>query len=254
MNSIGATGRALIQPSAAKFDKKYPLKRGLVGKITYGLGLTVARLTVKLRAEGLENIPKTPPYVIAANHETYVDGMLIGSYLPKKHFKVMSCIANQELGSSHGIFGRLILRVGRAIPIDKCGNPVRGLIIAKRKVEEGFIMLVHPEGTRSPDGRLGKFMDGAAFISMKSKAPLLPVFLDGAYEVFNRHMKLPQGKDPITRQRREIILTFGKPFDPADFKDVTGMAKALTDWMQTRFREKKIPRVFETPESVKSET
>jgi 1-acyl-sn-glycerol-3-phosphate acyltransferase len=79
---------------------------------------------------------------------------------------------------------------------------------------------------------------------MKSGVPLLPVFLDGGYEVFNRHMKAPQGWNPVTRQRREVILTFGKPFKPDDFSNAKEMTFALSDWMTARFREKKIPRIY----------
>lgn len=243
-HNAAAAGRALPQPATTRIEKKYPLRRGLVGNLANGLGLAYTRHIITLRAEGLENIPAESPYVIAANHETYVDGMLIGNYLPKEHFKKMSCIAAKDLENKHGIFGRVILRVGRAILVDRFGNPVRGLIIAKKKVDEGNIMLVHPEGTRSVDGRLGEMKDGAAYIAMKSKVPLLPVFIDGAYEVFNRYMKWPQGTDPVTRRRREVILTFGKPFNPADYSNARELTAALTDWMQTRFNEKKIPRVF----------
>ena len=60
-----------------------------------------------------------------------------------------------------------------AVPIDRFGNPIRGLIIAKRKVDEGNIMLVHPEGTRSMDGHLGEMKNGAAYIAIKSRVPIL---------------------------------------------------------------------------------
>ncbi len=244
-NHLTAASRPISPHANARIERKYPLRRGLAGHLSYRLGLAWANHIINLRAEGLENIPSEIPYVIAANHETYVDGMLIGSYLPKAHFKAMSCIAASDLESRHGILGRVILRVGRAIPIDRFGNPVRGLIIAKKKVDEGNIMLVHPEGTRSVDGRLGEMKDGAAYIAMKSKVPLLPVFIDGAYEVFNRYMKLPRGFDPVSRSKRDVVLTFGKPLQPADFSNAREMTAAMVDWMQTRFREKKIPRVYQ---------
>ncbi len=250
-NNAGTAGRAIVQPAAAKaartaarIENKYPVKRGLIGKLTYTVGLTVARLTVDLEAEGLDNIPKSGPYVIAANHETYVDGMLIGAYLPKNHFKSFSSLAAKDLEDRHGLLGRLILKVGRAIPIDRFGNPVRGLIMAKKKVEEGNILLVHPEGTRSVDGRLGEMKEGAAYIAMKSKVPLLPVFLDGAYEVFNRYMKRPNGHNPETGKRRKVILTYGKPLNPEDFSNAREMTAALVQWMQNRFNDKRVPRVF----------
>ena len=240
---VHAIGKHKKSPVDRLYNK-YPMRRGLVGNLANFAGKAYTRMSITLRAEGLENIPAAAPYVIAANHETYVDGMFIGAYLPRRHFRKMACIAAKDLEDQHGLLGKLIVRVGRAIAIDRFGNPVRGLIIARKKVDEGNILLVHPEGTRSPDGRLGVFKDGAAYIATKSKVPLLPVFIDGGYEVFSRHMKWPQTKDPKTGRRREIILTFGKPFLPKDFKDMREMALALENWMKERFRQKIIPRVY----------
>jgi 1-acyl-sn-glycerol-3-phosphate acyltransferase len=238
------SGQAIARPAAANRVVKYPKRRGFSGLLIYYFGMGVSRLSIRLRAEGLENIPQQTPYVIAANHETYVDGMWIASFLPKLHFDKLSCLAAKDLGDRHGLLGRMILKVGRAIPVDRFGNPVRGLIIARKAVEDGNIMLVHPEGTRTRDGRLGEMKDGAAYIAMKTHVPLLPVFMDGGYEVFNRHMKTPQGWNPVTRQRREVILTFGKPFLPTDFHSARDMTAALEAWMHARFKEKRIPRVY----------
>lgn len=223
---------------------KYPMRRGLVGNLANFAGMAYTRMGISLRAEGLENIPTTTPYVIAANHETYVDGMWIGAFLPRSHFRKMACIAAKDLEDQHGLLGKLIVRVGRAIAIDRFGNPVRGLIIARKKVDEGNILLVHPEGTRSVDGHLGEFKDGAAYIATKSKVPLLPVFIDGGYEIFSRHMKWPQTNDPASGRKREVVLTFGKPFMPKDFSDMREMAAALENWMKERFQNKVIPRVY----------
>ncbi|MEA4890903.1 MAG: lysophospholipid acyltransferase family protein [Clostridiaceae bacterium] len=241
---LPAEKKASRSPADHQYDK-YPLRRGLIGNLAYTFGVAYTRLGIKLSAKGLENIPRSIPYVIAANHETYVDGMWIGSYLPRRHFRKFCCIAAKDLEDSHGLLGKLIVRVGRAIAVDRFGNPVRGLIIARRKVDEGNILLVHPEGTRSVDGHLGSFKDGAAYISIKSKVPLLPVFIDGGYEVFSRHMKKPQTRDPATGRKREIILTFGKPLNPADYASARDMTAALTAWMEERFQEKIIPRTFQ---------
>ena len=223
---------------------RYPLRRGLVGNMAFLFGMAYTHLGLYLKAEGQKNIPAKVPYVIAANHETYVDGMWIGSFLPRNHFRLMSCIAAKDLEDRHGLLGKLIVRVGRAISIDRFGNPVRGLIIARKKVEEGNILLVHPEGTRTRNGRLGEFKDGAAYIAMKSNVPLLPVFIDGGYEVFSRHMKAPQPIDSKSGRKRTVILSFGKPLLPADYKNPQEMTEALTRWMEERFAKKQIPRVF----------
>lgn len=219
-----------------------PIRRGLIGYGANAIAMTATRLLIRLSAEGRDNIPTQVPYVIASNHETYVDGMWIGAYLPRGHFRHLSCIAGSDLEFQHGWLGRVILRVGRAIPIDRFGNPVRGLIIAKKKVDEGNILLVHPEGTRTSDGHLGELKDGAAYIAIKSKVPLVPVFIDGGYEVFSRHMKRPQPRDPQTGRKQRVVIRFGPPLRPQDFRDAHEMTAALQDWMESCASDRRIPR------------
>ena len=69
------------------------------------------------------------------------------------------------------------------------------------------------------------------------------MYVDGGYEVFNRHMKWPQPFDENHR-RRTVILHFGRPLNPDDYKDAQSMTDALTAWMTEQFRNKLIPRRF----------
>jgi len=211
---------------------RYPVKRGFQGWLGYYTGMTASRIFIKLQAVGTENIPLNPPYVMAPNHVTYVDGMWVSSYIPRKHFKVMCCMAAKELEDSHGWLGRLIMKVGRGIAADRFGNPIRALILAKKQLDDGEILLVHPEGTRSSDGKLGELKDGASYLSLKAKCPLLPIYIHGGYDVFSRHMKFPK---PFVKKpfgRKKVTLYYGKPLIPADYKNAFEMTKALTDWMK----------------------
>jgi 1-acyl-sn-glycerol-3-phosphate acyltransferase len=232
------------QPGDPRYAR-YPLRRGLIGNIAYLFGIVYTRFCIYLHAKGRHNIPEQTPYIIAANHETYVDGLWISAFLPRSHFRLFSCIAAKDLEDKHGLFGKIIVHVGRAISVDRFGNPVRGLIIACKKVREGNILLVHPEGTRTKDGRLGEFKEGAAYISLKTNVPLLPVFIDGGYEVFNRHMKTPQPFDTKTKRKREVIVVYGKPLNPADFKNAKEMTQALRGWMSEQYEAKRIPRILQ---------
>ncbi|MDD4716633.1 MAG: lysophospholipid acyltransferase family protein [Eubacteriales bacterium] len=207
--------------------RRYPLKRGITGWFGYIGGMLLSRLLIRLRAEGTENIPKHPPYVLAPNHVTYVDGMWVASFLPYGHFNDLCCMAAKELEDSHGPFGRLIVRVGRGIAADRFGNPIRALIIAKQQLDKGQILLLHPEGTRSSDGGLGEFKDGAAYLSMKANCPLIPVYIEGGYDVFNRHMKYPR---PFIRpfRRKTVTVHYGQPLDPDDYSSAHEMTSALS--------------------------
>ncbi len=211
---------------------RYPVARGIQGEIGNFMGMLISRLFLHLHAYGTENIPVDAPYILSPNHVTYVDGMWVASYLTRKHFNLMCCMAAKELEESHGWIGRLIMRVGRGIAADRFGNPVRALILAKKQLEEGQILLLHPEGTRSPDGCLGELKDGACYLSKKADCPLLPVYITGGYEVFNRHMKMPKPFDWKHFRRKRVALYFGKPLLPANYAKAADMTAALTQWMQ----------------------
>ena len=125
-------------------DEKYPTKRGFWDKVAKSCFLVLTHICCNMKCIGKENFPKNNPYVVASNHQSYVDGVLIIDYLPKGHFKWMCCLAGADLETNHGKLGRLIMRVGRGIAVDRYGNPVRGLIKAKKEVELGNICFVFP--------------------------------------------------------------------------------------------------------------
>lgn len=227
-----------------------PIERGLSGNIIYKLGMLLTRCLVKFEAKGLENIPQDSPYVLAVNHETFVDAMWVSSYLPKAHFPNFACMAAQDLLTDYGWFGKVIMKVGRGIPLNRHGNPIRGLILAKKQVEEGNILLVHPEGTRSHDGRLGQIHEGATFIAMKANVPLIPVFIDGAFEIFSRYHKWPATWDKKRRRRRRLVIHYGPPLYPENYKNSKAMTVDMKDWLENAFANKLVTRDFDEVEKM----
>ena len=222
------------KPSSATTptQDKYPVKRGFTGHLFNILGMTGTLLLVRFRSQGRANIPKKAPYVIAANHQTYIDGMWLAHFLPRKHFKVMCCLAGSDLETSHGPLGKIIMHVGRGIAVDRYGNPVRGLIKAKKEIENGHIMLVHPEGTRTSDGKVAELKDGAGYMAVKANVPLLPVYIEGGYAVFSRHTKYPKPWDKEKHRRKRVTVHYGKPLLPADYdNNAHKITAALSDWM-----------------------
>ncbi|MBR5938348.1 MAG: 1-acyl-sn-glycerol-3-phosphate acyltransferase [Clostridiales bacterium] len=219
--------------STEDLNNKYPTPRGFTGFFWYHVSMAITRILVKLRGAGKENIPETNPYVICSNHQTYADGMWIMSELPRKHRKYFCALAASDLETNYGRLGRVMMHVGRGIAVDRFGNPVRGLIKAKKEVEKGNIILVHPEGTRTSDGRIAEFKDGAAYISVKSNSPLLPVYIEGGYQAWSRHMKRPQTWDKKNHRKKRITIHFGKPLMPQDYdRDAHKMTDAVYAWMK----------------------
>lgn len=239
-------GKKASAPSVnAKVKDRYPMKRGFIGNFFFGVGVLGTYTLIRFKAEGLSNIPKDVPYVIAANHQTYVDGMWIARFLPRKHFKVMCCLAGSDLETDHGLLGKLIMRVGRGIAVDRYGSPVRGLIKAKKEIEKGHVMLVHPEGTRTSDGLVADLKDGAAYMAVKANVPVLPVYISGGYDVFSRHMKKPKTWDKANKRRKKVTIHFGPVILPETFgKDAHKLTSAIQDWL----REMERKQMAEKPE------
>lgn len=225
-------------------DKQYPTKRGFIGYAAKAVFLTMAACCVNMKCLNRKNFPTEVPYVIASNHQSYPDGVYIAKYLPRGHFKKMCCMAASDLETSHGWLGRLMMKVGRGIAVDRYGNPVRGLIKAKKEVEEGNICLVFPEGTRSATGALGEFKDGASYIAIKTGVPLVPVFISGAYEIWPRQSKHAKPFKGFLK-RKKLRIYIGEPVYGKDFdNDAHKMTAHLEAWMHDMFDKYENPDNF----------
>ncbi len=223
-----------------------PVNRGIWGRVFYHLGTFVVRLGLKFELKGTENLPVHAPYIIAPNHETYVDGMLAAMGVPRHQRDLFCSLAAKELLVSHGLFGKLMMRVGRGIPIDREGSSIHSLKICINQLDQGNILMVHPEGTRTADGKLGRIRDGCAFIAKHADVPIVPCFIDGGYEIFSRHMKWPRFWSKPFRRRR-LIVSYGEPMHPRDYKNTKALTQALTEWMETMYKNKQVPREYRGP-------
>lgn len=220
-----------------------PIERNFLGKFGYYAGKFLVKSLTRFEVRGTENLPDSAPYLLAPNHETYVDGLLVGMGLPRKHFDKFTALAAKELWESTGFLGKIIMRTGRGIPIDRKGSPRTSLKISINQLSEGNILMVHPEGTRSANGQLGIIKEGASFIAKQAGDPVVPVFIDGGYEIYSRHMKFPRPFKSFLKRRR-LIVTYGKPLYPEDFKNSKELTKALSAWLHEMYDNKEIPREY----------
>jgi len=144
------------------------------------------------KVNGLDNIPKDKPFIIAANHSSYFDifipPILIVPKLDKKlHALVNSYYWNNPLT-------KYFLNMWEAIPVfvNKEKNSKEKNKMASEKalkyLKNNELIMIFPEGTRSHDGKLKKAYTGVAKLALKAKVPVLPVGIIGANKV------LPVGK------------------------------------------------------------
>lgn len=132
------------------------------------------------RILGLENMPANGPVVVAANHISWWDPIVVGCALERQvHF-----MAKKELFQIP-IVGGLISRLG-TFPVRRGRADRTAIKQALKLLEEGKVLGIFPEGTRSKSGELQKPHPGAAMISLKASAPIVPVACIGTRNMFSR--------------------------------------------------------------------
>ena len=138
---------------------------------------------IPIHVHGLENIKKGQSYVIAANHQSYWDAFLMYGFLGVK-FKWMM---KKELGKIPFV-GWACYMAG-PIFIDRSSrvSSMESIRKAESRLKDGMSVIIFPEGTRTPDGKMGRFKRGAFLISQELQLPILPVTIDGNYDVMSRH-------------------------------------------------------------------
>lgn len=130
--------------------------------------------------EGLEHIPAEGPVILASNHRSFADSVVIPVVVPRK----VVFMAKQDYFTGTGIKGRAIrawFEMLDMVPVDRDDNrsAVAALDVALEVLRRGEAFGVYPEGTRSRDGRLYRGRTGVAQLAMVSGAPIVPVGVVG---------------------------------------------------------------------------
>lgn len=137
------------------------------------------------RCHGQSLMPANGPALICANHQSFLDPVLVGTALRRPlNYLARETLFRFPLGP--------LIRGLNAIPLDRDGGGMSGLREALRRLHEGEAVVVFPEGTRTADGELQPLQPGVAVLARRSKAPLVPIGIDGAFDVFPRGALLPR--------------------------------------------------------------
>jgi len=176
----------------------------------YGLfhyiALTVYDICFRGEIAGLENIPKTGAFIVACNHASHLDPPIVGSQVPRQ----MAFFARKTLWKP-GIASWWLDGVG-TIPVDRDGGAdVAAIRRVLQTLQSGKAVILFPEGTRSPDGKLQSAKAGVGLIACKTQAPVLPARIFNSHEAFGRGGKLRPG----TR----VSVIFGPVVTPAEYDD-----------------------------------
>ncbi len=169
-----------------------------------------ARLFANVRVEGLGRIPRTGPVILAINHASNLDSFVTGAWItPALRRRRIHWLGKREL-FEWPVFGWLTAR-GGVHPVERGAADVEAYRLATRILERGYVLLIFPEGTRSPTGGLQEARDGMAALAMRTGATVVPIGVNDSDRVWPKHRKIPL---PIPR--RTVRVRVGEPFKVAD--------------------------------------
>ncbi|MEO3870952.1 lysophospholipid acyltransferase family protein [Nonomuraea sp. B12E4] len=138
---------------------------------------------------GAVHVPRKGPAILAANHLSVLDSFLLPALLPRR----VTFTAKNEYFDGNPVSG-FFMRLGGSLPIDReSAHAAQAMLDAAAELlERGELFGIHPEGTRSPDGRLYRGKVGVAWLALKTGAPVLPVALSGTERVLPPGSKVPR--------------------------------------------------------------
>lgn len=156
------------------------------GRFAHGCARAWSRLIlvttgVTVTVHGLEHLTPNTTYVFVSNHQSIYDIPVIFWWLPFQ----LRIIAKESLGA-FPFLGWHLRRTGHLL-VDR-RNPDRAGILRRWKdlLRQGLSLIIFPEGTRSPDGRVGKFKAGSFMLAIEAGLPVVPVAVDGSRFVMRK--------------------------------------------------------------------
>jgi len=175
------------------------------------------RTFARIELEGFENLPETGGALISVNHMSIVEGPLIYAMIPRE-----DCTALAAKKYQSNPFSRWLLNTARVIWLDRDNPDPRTLRVAIDRINQGWVMGIAPEGTRSRTGSMTAAKPGAAYLAAKTDGMLFALGVAGTETAF---------KDLLRFRRPSLRLILGKPFvlPPIDRGDRSGSLQRNAD-------------------------
>lgn len=189
------------------------------------------RLRYDLKVTGRHFVPKKGTFIVASNHVSFLDPLVIGASCPRR----LVFMAREDLWKNP--FMAAYMWGMRVVPLKRGESDIAAVRMAIRSLKQGEPIGLFPEGTRQADGRLSQAKRGVGLLACRAKVPIVPVVVQGTYEALPRDAK--------RLQPSKIRVAFGEPIpytieavspgSPIDSRDVVirssgdSQADALSD-------------------------
>jgi len=167
------------------------------------LSRIVFLMSFRVRVFGQNRVPPKGGVLIASNHQSYLDPILLGVGLDRS----ISYMARASL-FRNPLFGWLI-RSLNAFPVARGGYDTAAMREAVRRLRDGWCLTVFPEGARTPDGNIGEMRPGVLMMAERSGVPIVPAAIEGAFEAWPRGGRPKPGR---------IAVAYARPISPQEYE------------------------------------
>lgn len=157
-------------------------------------------LFYRVRVRGSKNVPASGPVLIAANHQSFFDPPLIGSFVRQRHLSFVARIGLFNFKPFAWLISAL-----NSVPINDEAGDAGAIREILKRLREGHAVLIFPEGSRTFDGGQKSFKRGVALLMKRAKCPVVPVAVEGCFEAWG-----PDSKFPRLLGHR-VAVTYGMP-------------------------------------------
>jgi 1-acyl-sn-glycerol-3-phosphate acyltransferase len=188
-------GRMLAQAVGAQFAR---------GLFLNGALRPIIRHYVHPKVSGLENLSgHGPPLILAVNHSSHMDTPLILTSLPKELRRRTLVAAASDYFFASRVLGLFVSVAVGAVPMDRRAGGKQTMATVDRLLAQKWCLVMYPEGSRTPDGRLYRGKTGIARLALSADVPVVPVGIVGTYHA------MPGGRSwPVPGN---VEVRFGKP-------------------------------------------
>jgi 1-acyl-sn-glycerol-3-phosphate acyltransferase len=178
--------------------RKLPFFPWLSGALLRAVFACVTRV----RVDGLENIPESGPVLVVINHCSNADGMLMIAYVIPRFGRRFAWPGKAE--ALRWPFFGFAMKQNGVFGVRRGAGDLEAFKIARQVLDEGRVLAIFPEGTRSRTGALQEAKEGATVLAARSGAPILPIAIAGSHRFW------PRGSFP--RPFRRMRVSIGEPF------------------------------------------
>ena len=209
--------------------------RPIAGPLYFAIARAVLALVGRPKVSGLEHLPASGAFIISPNHQSYLDAFLVGPVLPYGAFTRVF-----EVGAAEYFETPLMKWIAtqlNVVPVDPDANLLPAMQAAAAGLRRGRVLMLFPEGERSIDGTPKKFKKGAAILARHLDVPIVPVAINGAFEVWARRRAL-NWRLLLPWSRHQITVTFGQPLTPGPGES----EEALTARLKAEVERMWLPR------------